>query len=261
MGLQYRFTEKKNGQEATLLYTCRPGDSVDDPLYTRLRREEIPHLLPVKRLSLEKVHFMYDVSFLMKLSEYKEMLPEKALDQLRKKRRDHLMEIIDQGIPLHTVITDDKYVYYDEAKEDICFLCLPLGKNKTDPVNNLFDTVRQGNGLPEDAGKLPQAQPAQKAVLRRTSDGTCYPFVSSALKVGRRQGEADAWIPDNPQISRLHCILFREGGRYYIQDLHSVNGTSVNHRKLLPEEIVELASPSLITLADEEFQFELLPER
>jgi predicted component of type VI protein secretion system len=41
-------------------------------------------------------------------------------------------------------------------------------------------------------------------------------------------------------VSRRHCTLKRLGGRLYVTDCHSTNGTFVNDRRIVPELPVEL---------------------
>lgn len=58
-------------------------------------------------------------------------------------------------------------------------------------------------------------------------------------------------------ISRIHARIFSEGNNYYIEDMNSTNGTSVNDRKLRAHEILELKSMDIITMADMEFVFSI----
>jgi len=53
-----------------------------------------------------------------------------------------------------------------------------------------------------------------------------YPLRDNRVLIGR-SSESDA-VVDEPEISRLHAVLFRQGGRYWVSDLGSANGTTVN---------------------------------
>jgi hypothetical protein len=55
-----------------------------------------------------------------------------------------------------------------------------------------------------------------------------------------------------PEISRRHALLVREGGRYEVRDLESINGTHVNGEKVARR---ELASGDVIRIEDWEMTF------
>ncbi|NCD33712.1 MAG: FHA domain-containing protein [Spartobacteria bacterium] len=54
-------------------------------------------------------------------------------------------------------------------------------------------------------------------------------------------------------VSSQHCRIFPEGGRVFIEDLHSTNGTRVNSRFI--KEIRELTPNDLVQLGDTELLF------
>ncbi len=56
-------------------------------------------------------------------------------------------------------------------------------------------------------------------------------------------------------ISRKHALLEEDGGRYYLSDLDSTNGTWLNGEKLRPNEKKVLVNEDLITFADVRFMF------
>ena len=51
------------------------------------------------------------------------------------------------------------------------------------------------------------------------------------LLVGRDESLANLVIKDG-YISRTHAAIFQEDGKYFVQDLHSKNGTFLNGEKL-----------------------------
>jgi FHA domain len=73
------------------------------------------------------------------------------------------------------------------------------------------------------------------------------------LSIGR-SGEADVRIEDR-YASGVHARVFSRGGRYYIEDMNSTNGTLLNDASLSGE--AELVSGDLIRIGDTEFRFEL----
>lgn len=81
--------------------------------------------------------------------------------------------------------------------------------------------------------------------------------VSEGVTVGRGQ-DSGLFIPD-PQVSRLHARIFKDGGRYWVADQGSHNGTFVNdirtegNRVLRHGDLVQMGnSLILVTLEGEE---------
>ena len=66
--------------------------------------------------------------------------------------------------------------------------------------------------------------------LRLSQDGGPWargvPVPSSGLRIGRDRAN-DLTLTD-PQISRRHARVWEDGGRYYVRDERSTNGTFVN---------------------------------
>jgi hypothetical protein len=73
------------------------------------------------------------------------------------------------------------------------------------------------------------------------------------LSIGRG-GQADVRIDDR-YASGLHARIYSHGGRYYIEDMNSTNGTALNDATLSGE--AELVSGDVIRIGDTEFRFEL----
>ena len=72
--------------------------------------------------------------------------------------------------------------------------------------------------------------------------------------LGRDVSSCNIIFPDKVKgISRVHCKINFSGGRYYITDLGSANGTSVNQRRLEKQQTVELHSGDCIRLANSDF--------
>ena len=71
--------------------------------------------------------------------------------------------------------------------------------------------------------------------------------------IGKNPDMVNGAVTHNPAISRVHCKINFSGGRYYITDLGSANGTSVNQRRLEKQQTVELHSGDCIRLANSDF--------
>lgn len=77
-----------------------------------------------------------------------------------------------------------------------------------------------------------------------------YPLKNDNI-IGRARS-AGVQIP-SPFLSKEHAHIFREEGQYYIEDLHSVNGTLLNG--VMVEEAVPIHPKDIVTLVDVEFLF------
>ncbi len=83
-----------------------------------------------------------------------------------------------------------------------------------------------------DATSIPAALPAWGSLAEHRGDRE-FELTDNRVVVGR-SSDADA-VLDEAEVSRHHAVLFREGGRLWIADLGSANGTSVNGQELCQE--------------------------
>ena len=72
---------------------------------------------------------------------------------------------------------------------------------------------------------IPAELPAWGELGEHRGDRT-FALCDNRVVVGR-SSEADIEI-DIPEVSRLHAVLFREGGRLWLADLGSANGSQIN---------------------------------
>ena len=72
--------------------------------------------------------------------------------------------------------------------------------------------------------------------------------------LGAHSPEAQVILPYTG-ISRKHAFLEEEGGRYYLTDLGSTNGTWLNGERLRPDEKKVLVNEDLVIFADVSFMF------
>lgn len=73
--------------------------------------------------------------------------------------------------------------------------------------------------------------------------------------IGKGREHTDYCIRDNSFISRRHAKIIRQGKDFYITDLHSLNHTFVNQKKLKEGQSEVLPDGTVIRLANEEFIF------
>ena len=106
----------------------------------------------------------------------------------------------------------------------------------------LLSSYRPARG-PEDRWLLP------------TSEGqTGKHLTGDDILIGKNQQYVDMII-DSPAVSRIHARLRFRAGRYFIGDLSSRNGTTVNGEAVCGEEERVLSEGDVITFADVSYIF------
>lgn len=71
--------------------------------------------------------------------------------------------------------------------------------------------------------------------------------------IGKNPDMVNGALTHNPAISRVHCKVSFNGGRYYITDMGSANGTFVNQQRLEKQQTVELHNGDYLRLANSDF--------
>lgn len=78
---------------------------------------------------------------------------------------------------------------------------------------------------------------------------TEFPFY-----IGRFQKHTNQ-LKENIGVSRMHCKIEEQAGKYYVYDLRSTNGTYVNEKKIEQDCKVEVKSGDEIAIADSVYEF------
>lgn len=76
--------------------------------------------------------------------------------------------------------------------------------------------------------------------------GLAYPLEGDLISIGR--DASNMLVVNDPEVSRRHARIYRQGERYFIEDLGSTNGTAVNGIRL--ESAHALQAGELITLGE-----------
>ena len=66
-------------------------------------------------------------------------------------------------------------------------------------------------------------------MIGRDDTGNAFPIPESGIHLGRERG--DVLFPEDGYVSGLHCRLSWDGGRLFLTDLGSSNGTFVRIRE------------------------------
>lgn len=81
--------------------------------------------------------------------------------------------------------------------------------------------------------------------------GQRYTLMEGQSKtIGRVPDRNDIAFPNSRDISGRHCMLTVKGGRIYVQDLGSTNGTYIGERKLSPQQLVPIAEGQCIYMGN-----------
>ena len=73
--------------------------------------------------------------------------------------------------------------------------------------------------------------------------------------LGRSRSYCHFIIPENRYIARIHARILNENNCYYLVDHNTVNGTSVNGRRIPGSTKIPLRDGDYIQLADEGLWF------
>ncbi len=76
--------------------------------------------------------------------------------------------------------------------------------------------------------------------------GLTYPLEGDLISIGR--DASNMLVVNDPEVSRRHARIFRQGEQYFIEDLGSTNGTTINGIRL--ESAHALQGGELITLGE-----------
>lgn len=164
----------------------------------------------------------------------------------------------DCGQPIKVVIPSKKQAQdKDETlKERYYKICRVCGtKNYLNSKNAFLDVCQ--NCQNEDINDVPTQMEMAKAPVKKpvihyilkAEDGKQIEITNGGI-IGR-YGEIEAdYFSQNPYISGEHAKIYKDGNDYYIEDLGSTNGTTVNGAKLFPKLRKRLENNYQICLAN-----------
>ena len=139
------------------------------------------------------------------------------------------IQILPDAADMSPGILEQRSVLADDIRDDL-------------PVTTLLSSYRPVRG-PEDRWLLPKSEGMSEIHL-----------TGNDMLIGKNQQYAEMII-DSPAVSRIHARLRFRAGRYFIEDLSSRNGTTVNGEPLCGEEERVLAEGDVITFADVSYIF------
>lgn len=86
-------------------------------------------------------------------------------------------------------------------------------------------------------------------------DKTFQASLTSSVVIGRKQGVCGIAIDYDKSVSGRHCEIWVRDGKFYVEDLQSLNGTYVDGRRVLSE--VEIVSGDVLRIGKLELKFEM----
>ncbi len=140
-----------------------------------------------------------------------------------------------------------------------------LSEEKESPLNISFETPdekpkKDEFEIPEirlddiSQEKAPEpATPAAFPYMIRKKNGEKVVINKDEFKIGKIPGMADYLLTDNPAVSRMHAIIHKIDGAYYICDNYSTNSTFLNGEQLVAGKIYILLNGVRIIFANDEF--------
>ena len=131
-----------------------------------------------------------------------------------------------------------------------CFRC-----GAPNPISRLYCTTC-GDDLSNkrasyDRWKGPDGRPilARLSIQNGIMGGRSYRFHQDTTTIGRTNG--NDLVISGPTVSRHHARLWFDQGRWYLEDLGSVNGTLVNNMRVYQRQPVVLNDGDVINFGDE----------
>ena len=112
--------------------------------------------------------------------------------------------------------------------------------------------------ISEEAGRLQAYDPAESRALLRpvTGKGAVPLYLYKDMHILGKSPRAADLVISAPTVSRVHAKLTWENGRYFLTDLHSLNGCRVNGKLLFPEKPEALYEDDEILFADRLYRYE-----
>lgn len=119
--------------------------------------------------------------------------------------------------------------HLNEANANFCSRCgSPMGAVEAEATSSLSPIEAEA----EEEGHLSELEPGQACLIvrRGPAAGTKFLLDRDLVTVGRHR-ESDIFLNDIT-VSRRHAELRRDGTRYAVSDLGSLNGTYVNRARV-----------------------------
>lgn len=170
----------------------------------------------------------------------------------RKERTEKIAKIAEE---IEVLKEDARFIdaeeIYVDKKEHFYYIFLPDYNNGVkDWTKELEHCCQEEEGtvISESAPEIPE-----EIILEEIDGGQRFFLRHESYVLGKSAERADIVISGSPSVSRRHCRIFYREGKYYVEDLGSLNHTYKNGILLESEETLELERGDRIRMSDIEF--------
>lgn len=126
--------------------------------------------------------------------------------------------------------------------------------NGSHTIEDIYVSIKIGKA-PEFCAAGSEAAPGPiRLVALDAPQRLEIPVTKNGFTIGKKAELVDFVVDFNKAISRSHCKITQEEGRYVITDLHSANGTFVNRVRLQPEMPHPIQPGDIVRLANIDFK-------
>lgn len=178
-----------------------------------------------------------------------EIVPEQDENKIRLTFADYAVD--DDDLDLHHEEEDDILSLMDEDPKDLDMLSETMSISAPSTKRKVLKRSHHVSSEPK-----PKKHSYSKQVsLNKVDEDRKMQFNQETIAIGRQMRNNDV-ILKAPSVSRNHAHLEYENGKWYLEDIGSVNGTILNGEKLEPHEKVQLHNGDLINICNSILQFE-----
>lgn len=128
-----------------------------------------------------------------------------------------------------------------------------LKRKLTDLEYPLERLCRELNPVQKDRQKNEEKETYTLGLrVQKPIEGQVITIDKAEFLIGKNAEAVDGMLDYLPTISRVHCKVIQREGSYFMEDLHSVNGTWVNGQRLQPGTEQEIRPGDRIGVAEVE---------
>lgn len=169
-----------------------------------------------------------------------------------KKKQEKISQIPDGDLPKHRKY--EPLEFRDNKSRELFGISIDVKNKKTYRKPDLKETS-SGEDFGETVVLSAGVVSGPASLVSREAGEFATIYLNDELTViGKLENACDAVI-ELPTVSRIHAKVRKRDGNYYLSDMNSRNGTSVNGRLLLPEEEYQLQAEDEVDFAQARYVF------
>lgn len=163
------------------------------------------------------------------------------------------------------------HIYVESGTNNVKIIYLPVNitgvhKNKNEFDNEIISTriqaekpvmhrnTKNTSADPNIGQKKIVDMPDMNQISIQSIDGQFHFVVcENEFLIGKSRERVQGVITGNNAVSRVHCKIVRQNGRYFVVDMGSSNGTYVNGKRIQPNVPEPISDRSQLRIANAEF--------